>query len=310
MKRTIEISSPGLHLSTSSQSLLIRRGGDELGRVPLEDLGTLILAGPGLTVTSCLLAALAERGGVTIIAGRDQAPEGALLPLRANTTRGERARAQVAASRPLEKNLWAAIIQTKLRNQAALLEDPAGQRRLLGFSTKVRSGDPDNLEAQGARLYWPLVFHGLHPELEKAPFLRRRDGAWPNSLLNYGYSVLRAVTARALCAAGLLPELGIHHHSRYDAFPLASDLMEPYRPWVDHRCQALVPEGPRELDRPCKQAILELYEHPVLLSGERTPLAIALERTASSLARAFLEARDGASAPKAAARLLLPSFPA
>jgi CRISPR-associated protein Cas1 len=288
---------------------VIRRDGEELGRVPLEDLGTLILAGPGLTVTTALLAALAEQGGVTIVAGRDQAPEGALLPLRANTTRGERARAQVAATRPLEKNLWACIVQAKLRNQAALLTDPAGHKRLSEWASSVRSGDPKNLEAQGARLYWKLVFQGLHPDLDREPFLRRRDGAWPNPLLNYGYAVLRAVTARALCAAGLLPELGVHHHSRYDPFPLASDLMEPYRPWVDLRCRELIPEGPRELDRPAKQALLQLYEDPVLLAGEQTPLAIAVERSASTLAKAFLTGRERESAPRAASLLLLPAFP-
>jgi CRISPR-associated protein Cas1 len=153
-----------------------------------------------------------------------------------------------------------------------------------------------------------LVFDDCGDEFRQAPFRRRRDGVWPNNLLNYGYAILRAMAARALSGAGLLPEVGIQHHNRYDPFALASDLMEPFRPWVDHRCRELIPDGPGDLDRNTKQALLSVYEDPVLLDGEQTPLALAVESAASSLARVFLEAKAGATALAAAGCLRLPSF--
>lgn len=308
MKRTVEISSQGIHLSTSQGALCLSQDREAIARIPLQDLGTLILAGHGITVTSAALGALSASGCVTIVVGPDHAPEGALLPLRANTTRGERVRAQVGASKPLCKQLWSRIVAAKLRNQAALLQG-AGRERLEKLAGKVRSGDPSNSEAQGARIYWPLVFSEHHHMLTDAPFRRRQEGVWPNNYLNYGYAILRSVTARALCGAGLLPELGLHHHNRYDPFPLASDMMEAYRPWIDHCCRELLPEGPGELDRRAKEALLGIQNDPVMLEGIRTPLQIALGRTTASLAACFLAAASGEPSPKAAAHLILPSFP-
>ena len=308
MKRIVEVSTPGTYLHLKNDSLTISREQETIARVPLEDLGVLILASSALTVTSALLARLADLGGVTIVSGADHQPEGALLPLRGHSTRGERISAQVTAKRPLEKQLWARLIRAKIENQAALVTDDSGRQRMLGFASEVRSGDPRNKEAQAARLYWPLVFIDGAECFRDSPFRRGQAGTWPNNLLNYGYAVLRAMTGRALCGAGLLPEVGIHHHNRYDAFALASDLMEPFRPWVDHRCQELLPDGPGDLDRNGKQALLGIYDDPVLLDGDRTPLFIALERAASSLAAAFLEAKTGVGSQEAANRLCLPSF--
>ena len=307
MKRTVEITSRGIHLSTSQRALCLSQDRKPLARIPLEDLGTLILAGQGITVTSAALGALSASGCVTIVVGRDHAPEGALLPLRANTTRGERVRAQVGASKPLRKQLWSRVVAAKLCNQGALLQG-AGRHQLEKLAGKVKSGDPDNLEAQGARAYWPLVFSEHNHLLTEAPFRRRQEGTWPNSYLNYGYAILRSVTARALCGAGLLPELGLHHHNRYDPFPLASDMMEAYRPWIDHCCRGLIPEGPGELDRRAKEALLGIQDDPVMLEGDRTPLQVALGRTTASLAACFLAAESGEPGPKAASHLILPAF--
>ena len=310
MKRTIEVSTAGTHLSIKHNCLILSSDREQVASVPLEDLGTLILASQSLTVTSAVLGRLAEHGGITIVTGADHQPEGTLLPLRAHSTRGERVRAQVSASRPLEKQLWARIVRAKIRNQAALVPDGATRTRLEKLANSVRSGDPKNCEAQAARSYWPLVFSESHPTLNSEPFRRNRSGPWPNNLLNYGYAVLRAMTARAICAAGLLPELGIHHHSRYDPFALASDLMEPFRTWVDHRCLELAADGPSELTRREKQELLGVYDDPVMLDGQQTPLFVAVERAASGLALAFVECKTGTPALKATERLLLPSLPA
>lgn len=308
MKRIVEVSSPGSHLHLKNESLVISLNRDVVATIPIEDLGTLILACPALSITAALLGRLAAVGGITVVVGADHQPEGALLPLRSNTTRGERIRAQVAAKKPLEKQLWSRLIRAKIENQAALISDQSAHVRLLRFASSVRSGDPNNTEAQAARLYWPLVFAESAEEFRTSPFRRGQVGMWPNNFLNYGYAILRAMTGRAICGAGLLPEVGVHHHNRYDAFALASDLMEPFRPWVDHRCRELVPDGPAELNRRSKQALLEIYDDPVILSGEQTPLFIALERAASSMAAAFLDGKAGVGAPEAAARLCLPSF--
>ena len=308
MKRIIEISTPGTRLHLRHRCVDIYRNGERLGSVPLEDLGVIVLASPSLTVTSAVLGGLAAEGGVVVVAGADHQPDGVLLPLRAHTTRGERVRAQVLAKEPLRKRLWTALVRSKIENQAQLLEDPGGVRKLLQLAKQVRSGDPGNHEAQAARVYWSLLFEPYQHLLPGPRFRRSRSGEWPNNFLNYGYAVLRAVVARAICAAGLLPELGIHHHNRYDSFALASDLMEPFRPWVDHRCLELIPEGPSEIDRRSKEALLSIYDDPVLVQGEQTPLFLAVERAATTMAQAFLAGQAGASAKEAAGKLVMPSF--
>ncbi len=308
VKRTVEVSTPGMHLHLKQNSLAIRREGKDIAKIPLEDLGTLILGTGQLTVTVALLARLAETGGVTIVTGGDYQPEGALLPLRGHTTRGERIQAQVGASKPLQKQLWAALIRRKIENQASLLEGKSSQLPLQRLQEQVRSGDPSNCEAQAARIYWPLLFPAEWRVVEH-PFRRRREGPWPNGALNYGYSILRGIVARAICGAGLLPEIGIHHHNRYDAFALASDVMEPFRPWVDQSVRQLLPGGSTSVDREAKQILLEIYEEPVLLDGRHIPLLIAVERAASSLAKAFLSSRNGASTYVACKQLKLPLFP-
>lgn len=306
MKRIIEVSSRGTSLALRNGGLVIRQERQEIARVPLEDLGALVLANGAAQATSASLAALAAAGGVTVVCGRDHQPEGALLPLRAHSTRTERIAAQVAASQPLKKQLWARIIAAKVTNQAVLIQDAAGKRSLEQLARSVRSGDPDNREARAARIYWPLLFAEAHEDFASEPFRRSDHGQWPNDLLNYGYAILRAITARAICAAGLMPELGVHHHNRYDAFALASDLMEPFRPWVDLATLELINLGPGELDRDRKQALLGIYESPARLESGRTPLWIAIQNCASELAAAYLAAQAGESAPEAAARLRPP----
>lgn len=307
MKRIIEISTRGTSLTLRQSSLVFRVDQDERAIVPIGDLGALIIADRAVSLSAAALSALAAKGGVTIFCGLDHMPEGALLPLRAHSTRGERVAAQFGASQPLKKQLWARIVAAKIRSQAVLLDERSGRRALENHAASVRSGDPDNREAQAARLYWPLVFANAHPDFGDAAFRRRDPSHWPNALLNYGYAILRAITARALCAAGLMPEVGVHHHNRYDHFALASDLMEPFRPWVDLAVMEVLDMGPGELDRERKQALLGIYERPAFVDSGRTPLWLAIQACASQLAQAFLAAKDGASAPQAAAKLQFPS---
>lgn len=306
MKRIIEVSSRGTSLALRQGGLVIRQEQQEIARIPLEDLGALILANGAVNASSAVLAALAAAGGVTILCGPDHQPEGALLPLRAHSTRTERIAGQVAASQPLKKQLWARMVAAKISNQGALIQNDDAKRSLEKHARSVRSGDPDNREAQAARLYWPLLLSEAHESFESEPFRRSDRGQWPNSYLDYGYAILRSITARALCAAGLLPELGVHHHNRYDPFTLASDLMEPFRPWVDLATLELLDLGPGELDRDRKQALLGIYESPAQLPSGRTPLWIAIQKGAAQLAAAFQAAAAGESAPEAAARLTFP----
>jgi len=307
MKRTIEISSPGLHVRREDRHLVLESEGRRIGAVPLEDLGVVITDNCQLTLTSAALEGIAECGAVLIACGSNHLPIGTFLPLVANTTSGERLRAQCAASLPLQKGLWAALVRSKILNQAEVLRRSGCDADLRPLAREVRSGDVGNIEARAAQAYWPLLFRDC--PLESQPFRRDREGASPNALLNYGYAVLRACVARALVGAGLHPGLGIHHHNRYDPMPLASDVMEPFRAWVDARVLELARQGKLELDRDAKRLLLGILTDRCVGSWGEGPLALAIERTASSLARCMLSADAGEPAPEVAARLLLPEWP-
>ena len=199
--------------------------------IPFADIAVLVTSHPQICFTQAVLAGLAAAGGMLIVSNEKHLPAAMLLPLSTHSTQTERFARQAAVSLPTRKRAWQQIVQAKLRAQARLLEETtggdAGLRLMAG---KVRSGDPDNLEAQAARIYWQALFgKGALGE----PFRRDPEGEGINVHLNYGYAVLRAIVARALCAAGLHPSLGVHHHNRYDTFCLADDLMEPFRPLVD-----------------------------------------------------------------------------
>ena len=211
-------------------------------------------------------------------------PVGMLLPLSAHTLQTERFNAQSALSQPVRKQLWKQLIQAKIRWQAKILHDVTGSDTLLaGLVGKVRSGDPDNIEAQAARRYWSRLF-------PQGTFKRDRDAADQNRYLNYGYAILRALTARSLCAAGMHPSLGIHHHNRYNAYCLADDFMEPYRPFVDIRVHRLTEEygEDRELDQEIRLELLELVKQMVKVGDETITLQGALHKTAQSFSKIVL----------------------
>jgi len=309
VKRTIEISTPGVVVTRKQRQLSLELAGSILGSVPLEDLGVVVTDTPQLTFSSGALEGIADYGAVLVVCGADHLPTGIFMPLVANTTAGERLRAQVGASVPLLKNLWASLVRAKVRNQAELILRCNPGVDLYALVREVRSGDVTNVEARAAQAYWPALFAELPGPGHQQPFRRGRDGAPPNNLLNYGYAILRAAVARGLCAAGLHVGLGVHHHNRYDPMPLASDVMEPYRPWVDRRARELAASGMSELDREAKKSLLSVLTDPCHCGHGVGPLLGAIERTASSLAQCLLDATAGESAPELGDRLLVPAWP-
>lgn len=289
IKRTIHIGSP-CTLRRREKQLVVQYP-KELGiddkTVPIEDIGVLILDHERVVVTQMLLAALLANNVAVITCNEQHMPTGLLLNLDGHTTQSEIFRAQIEASEPLRKNLWMQCVQAKLRNQAAVLDQiGVGGDALREFARNVRSGDPDNLEARGAAYYWRHVFPG------HLNFVRHRNGDPPNNLLNYGYAILRAVVARSLVGSGLLPTYGIHHRNKYNAYCLADDIMEPYRPWVDESVlDLLVKErvDPKEVTTSIKGHLLKVPAKDVRIDGQRSPLLVAVQRTTAALAQSFQE---------------------
>jgi len=279
IKRTIEISGQGNHLSVSDGSLLVHKEGQVIARVPLEDLGVLILDAPTTTYTHAVVTDALAAGAVVIPCGRNHTPCGLFLP-QDNSLLVQRLTAQVEAPLPLKKGLWKQVVQAKIRSQAAALGPDSPQAgMLLNLVPRVRSGDPANVEAHAARVYWPALFGDA--------FRRLPEGEPPNGLLNYGYMVLRACVARAVCGAGLHPAFGLHHHNRGNPFCLADDLLEPVRPLVDVRVRALLKAGITEVTREAKVQLLTVLTETVETAGEKGPLMVALERVAASLVRCY-----------------------
>lgn len=285
IKRTIEISREPAHLAVRDDQLRIVREGQrtlESASIPCEDIGLLIVDHPQVSYSHHALARLVEFGAGVVVCGSDHLPAGLLLPMSSHTEVVWRVNDQISAAKPVRKQLWKQIIVAKVRAQAAnLAEDSPVRRRLMAMARQVGSGDPKNVEAQAARLYWPVWLD----EQGGPPFRRDTDGKDAiNAMLNYGYAIFRAAVARALVGAGLLPVLGIHHSNRSNAFCLADDLIEPLRPMMDARVRQLHRRGHESLTSHTKAALLERLTATVRY-GERTgPLLVALHACAASLA--------------------------
>ncbi len=253
--------------------------------IPIEDIGVVVLDNKQITITQGVLEALLENNCAVITCDSSHLPVGLMLPLCGNTTQNERFRCQLDASLPLKKQLWQQTVQYKIRNQAAVLQATHGSvaRNMLAWAADVKSGDSDNLEARAAVFYWRNLFADI------PNFTREREGVAPNNLLNYGYAILRAVVARGLVASGLLPTLGIHHHNRYNAYCLADDIMEPYRPYVDALVVKLRQRGAvgDELSIELKRELLQIPTLDVTIGGKRSPLMVAVGQTTASLYRCF-----------------------
>ncbi|HUU95337.1 MAG TPA: type II CRISPR-associated endonuclease Cas1 [Phycisphaerae bacterium] len=284
IKRTIEISSEPAHLTVKhDQLLLLPKDDDHAPRatIPCEDIAVVLVEHAGTTFAHAALERLLHHGAVLVICGRDHLPAGMLLPIGEHTELVPRIHQQIAVSKPLRKQLWKQIVQAKIRAQAANLPPRSGAHsKLLALARGVRSGDPSNVEAQGARVYWQVW-------LDDAGFRRDPGGPAPNNMLNYGYAVMRAAVARAIVSAGLLPALGIQHSRRSNAFCLADDLVEPLRPLVDERVRELHGDGYSELIPEVKRALLELLTARVRTGDQTGPLMVGLHRYVASLVRCY-----------------------
>lgn len=253
--------------------------------IPIEDIGVMVLDNKQITITQGVLAALLNNTAAVITCDNKRMPTGMLLPLSGNTLHQERFRNQIEAAVPLRKQLWQQTVKAKIENQAFCLQKNTSKSfaPLHVLARSVRSDDADNNEAQAAAYYWKNIFPNL------PNFTRDKEGTPPNNLLNYGYAILRAVIARALVGSGLLPVYGIHHHNRYNAYCLADDIMEPYRPFVDDLVIKTTnkKEIPAELTTELKQEMLMIPVLDVLIGGKRSPLMIAAGQTTASLAKCY-----------------------
>jgi len=280
--RFVEIAEDGRHLSLSRGFMVVSERDREIGRVPLDDIGAVMANAHGLTYSNALLTALAERGAVVVLCGPNHSPAAFLWPVDAHHVQARRMRAQIDAPEPLAKRLWRSLVRAKVRQQAAVLDSlgvPGGG--LTEMARRVRSGDPDNLEAQAARRYWPLLLG--------ADFRRDQDGDGANALLNYGYAILRSTAARAVMGAGLHPSIGLHHSNRGNPMCLVDDVMEPFRPFADLAVHRLLTAGHTSVTPETKRylALMPTYDTPS--PQGTTPLGTVMIRLGASLARVFEE---------------------
>ena len=301
IKRTLCFTNPA-YLSLKDRQMVIRLPEVEksdmpdvlkkesVRTIPVEDIGVVVFDNRQITITHGLLEALLENNCSVVTCDSRSMPVGLMLPLCGNTVQSERFRDQLDASVPPKKQLWQQTVKAKIDNQAAVLAACAGAETgcMRRWSADVRSGDPDNLEGRTAAYYWKSLFAGV-PGL--SDFTRDRQGIPPNNLLNYGYAILRAVIARSLVSSGLLPTLGIHHHNRYNAYCLADDVMEPYRPLVDSLVFCIVNEYggdmPEDITKELKMRLLGIPVTDVRIGGKRSPLMVAATQTTASLYKCF-----------------------
>jgi len=283
----VEIQGSGRHLSLYRGFLQIRHREELLDRLPLDDLLALIITGPGCTFSSNLIEALTERNITFAICGSNYTPVAYLLPLVGNHVQSARMVAQSQASKPLCKRLWKRIVQAKIRHQAIVLDNcnASGGDALRSMSSRVRSGDVGNMEAQAARRYWPALLGER--------FRRNPDWTGPNALLNYAYAIVRSCVARAVSAAGLHPSIGLHHHGPTNPFCLVDDLMEPFRPLADYAVWQLLSQGHAEVTPEVKKALSALALVDMPTAQGMTPLFQCAVRQGTSLAQIFTgERRD------------------
>jgi len=254
-------------------------------QISIEDLGVVVLDSQQITLTNPLLIQLLENNTALITCNKSHLPTGLLLPLESNTLQSERFSKQIQLSKPIKKKIWQQTVVAKVNNQAMLLESLSKNALALRKMTKlVNSGDTKNIEGRAAAYYWKELFS------DREGFTRDPDGIWPNGILNYGYAILRAMVARQLVATGLLPTLGVHHHNRYNAYCLADDIMEPFRPIVDYLCCGIVAEFGEEsgFNTEIKKRLLEIGSFTIDIDGEKGPLMVQLQRTTSSLYKCFI----------------------
>lgn len=290
LRRIVEITGEGKRLTLDRGFLAISSAEGLLGSVPLDDIEAVIAASPALSYSGQVIDALAQRGAPLVICSNRYKPSVWMLPIDGHHAQGQRFEAQAASALPLRKRLWSQVVAAKIEAQAQTLEQLSqASAPLRRMKLEIKSGDPGNVEARAAQYYFPVMFG--------TDFRRNRDHDGANALLNYGYTILRAATARAIVAAGLHPSLGIFHKSRGDAFRLADDLMEPFRPTVDIVVLGLLQADQSELNTDAKKALVRVLQLDFETAEGRTPLSNCLARFAASLAQAYLGERKTLQLP-------------
>ena len=281
LKRALFFSTPYcLSLRDGQMIIHTREAPDQRKSIPIEDIGFVVLENQQVSITLPLLNALSDNNVAVIFCGENRMPNAMLMNLDSNRTQGESYRNQIEASEPLKKGLWKQIVEAKVRNQAALLRKLGRDGdKLKPYYMNVKSADADNREGIAAKIYWSELFG--------AEFNRSREGLPPNNLLNYGYTLLRAAVARAIMGSGLFPAFGIFHRNRYNAFPLADDLMEPYRPYVDEQVYRLYINGLSQLTKEVKSELLRVLFADTHFDKVVRPLEVGHTFTASSLVKCF-----------------------
>lgn len=282
LKRTLFFSNPA-HLSTKYNQLIITdKSNGEIKQAPIEDLGFVVLDNQQITFTQSVMQELAANNTAVVICDKKHMPATMMFHLDTSQVQSQRFRYQVSASEPLKKQLWQQTVKVKIKNQAALLKHIGKSDDALNYiAAQVKSGDSTNEEAKASRHYWKYLFG--------EGFRRDRFGAPPNPSLNYGYAILRAAVARALAGSGLLPTLGINHHNKYNAFCLADDIMEPYRPFVDKAVLEIRETIPawHSMSKEVKAKLLEVLTCDIVIGGNKSPLMVGLSETTASLVKCF-----------------------
>jgi len=309
IKRTLYFGNPAyLNLKDEQMEINIPESDDVKNEIrktiPVEDIGIVVLDNNRITITQALIDALLENNTALITCNNKHLPTGMFMPLSGNTTQTERFRNQIDASEPLKKQLWAQTVEQKIINQSLLLKSINKDNSfLIPLYKNVKSGDTENCEGVAAAYYWKNIFSEYNLSIEESEqsenqiseedaeenFKRHRYGNPPNNYLNYGYAILRGTVARSVVCAGLLPTLGIHHHNRYNAYCLADDLMEPYRPFVDKIVLSIIDEFGliKDLTKEIKAKLLTIPAIDVIMDGEKSPLMVATQRTANSLVKCY-----------------------
>lgn len=299
IKRTVEISTPGCYVHSKHEQIVIEKDGVKVGSVPVEDLGVLIFDSPELLISSGAMRLLADENVAVIFTDDKHLPSSLTVPFSAHSIQSKVLNTQVEISQPLKKRLWSSVISAKINNQSKVLDlcggDGTGLREM---SRRVKSGDPENVEAHAAKVYWRKLFG--------EDFRRDRNADDENKLLNYGYAIVRASIARAIVGTGLHPGLGIKHSNQYNPFPLADDLVEPLRPFVDSRVYAISREAMPDadgsdrqiaLDPPTKRDILTLLAEDCIFDGRRSPLLTAIGLYTASVKQVMMGETDRAIFP-------------
>ncbi|MEM9840961.1 MAG: type II CRISPR-associated endonuclease Cas1 [Pseudomonadota bacterium] len=293
MDRIVDIATDGRHLSVDRGFLVVSEDREEVGRVALDEIAGVIVHAHGVSYSNNLLVRLANQGSLLVVCAQNHSPVSCLWPISGHHLQNARIRAQWNAGRPLQKRLWQQVVKNKISIQGAVIAANGHEATAFDhLARRVRSGDPDNIEAQAARRYWPMLMG--------REFTRDRMSSGTNALLNYGYTVLRALIGRAIVASGLHPTIGIFHHNQQNALALADDLMEPFRPFVDHAVKRLVRNGVEDVTPEAKASLAAITGFDVKIGETYSPVSVAANRVAQSLSESFLQSD---------VRLELPAIP-